>query len=367
MVDGFDNEIESDPVFQSAADWLIRLQQPSLSLEETTEWQRWMNADPRHARAFERIEELWGKCATVQWPARETPSTEATQDYDGSEPVTHWLARQTPATDGFRAEVSSRGRTRAAWVITGAVALSAAAVLQMFVIDTSRATSFETPIGSNTTVTLADGSVIELAAHSRCEVRLDRANRSVTLLRGEALFHVTKDAQRPFRVRAGNADVEAVGTEFDVRRTADRVVVSVVEGRVMVQHLEPVIPVSWLNWTYTNGEPVSVGAGNQASLNAAGVEPQQAMADAETTLSWRHGRLAFDREPLRDVIEDVNRYSTTPITLDDRRMGDILITGTVTASDIDGWLASLKAAFGLRAEHHSDRIVLKGPRPRHGS
>jgi transmembrane sensor len=96
-------------------------------------------------------------------------------------------------------------------------------------------------------------------------------------------------------------------------------------------------------------------------VNPSGIESRQAIADTRTTLSWRHGRLTFDRERLRDVIEDVNRYSAIPIVLDDQQMGDVLITGTVSGSDITGWIASLQSAFGLRVERHVDRILLKRP------
>ena len=363
MADELHNELENDPISQTAADWLIRLQQPSLSLEETVEWQRWMTADPRHARAFDRIEELWNKCERLEWPAAKGPAASAIDDYDGSEPVSSWLARRPATARGLPLESSSKRHALLAWASAAAVVVAGAVAAQMFRTATSRAKSFETPIGGNITVRLADGSAIELAAHSRCDVWFDRNHRTVNLVRGEALFHVAKDPHRPFRVHAGNANVEAVGTEFDVRRTADRVIVSVVEGRVLIQPVEPFIPVSWVNWTYANGEPMTLGAGNQTTVNATGIESRQAITDTETTLSWRRGRLAFEREPLRDVIEDVNRYSTVPIALDNERMGDILITGTVSGSDIEGWIASLQSAFGLRAERYGDRIILKSSPP----
>jgi len=360
MAEEVRHEIEDNPVFQTAADWLLRLQQPSLTLEETIEWQHWMNADRRHAHAFERLEELWGKCQELEFPSANVTAS-ATDDYDGSEPIASWLAQRASAADRFPVNRPSTRRTRIAWAVAAGVLVASALAAQMFLIDTSRATSFETPVGGNQTVHLADGSVIELAGHSRCDVRLGRHRRAVTLVRGEALFHVTKDPRRPFLVSAGNANVEAVGTEFDIRRTADRVIVAVVEGRVLIQPVAEFLPVSWVNWTHANGQPMTLGAGNQTTVDPGGIESRQAITDPETTLSWRHGRLAFEREPLRDVIADVNRYSTVPIALEDERIGDILITGTVSGSDIEGWIASLQSAFGLHAELHGDRIILKRP------
>lgn len=58
----------------------------------------------------------------------------------------------------------------------------------------------------------------------------------VELRRGGALFSVVRDESRTFRVSAGRARIEVLGTTFRVQRhaTSERVNVSVVEGRVRV-------------------------------------------------------------------------------------------------------------------------------------
>ena len=61
---------------------------------------------------------------------------------------------------------------------------------------------------------------------------LSDRQREVTLLEGQALFRVAKDRHRPFVVRAGDAQVRAIGTEFDVYRKQVATIVTVVEGRV---------------------------------------------------------------------------------------------------------------------------------------
>src|SRR6202020_2602328 len=121
---------------------------------------------------------------------------------------------------------------------------------------------FETEIGENRRVTLADGSVISLGGNTRIEVALSEKVRAIELTRGEALFKVAKDSARPFKVRAGDATIIAVGTEFNVERDSDRDVVSVTEGQVVVKAVVGLLPVL-LNEFKPKLRSVHVDAGQQ--------------------------------------------------------------------------------------------------------
>src|SRR5688500_14994795 len=74
-----------------------------------------------------------------------------------------------------------------------------------------------TTVSRPETRTLPDGSVVELNAGAELALEFNSALRRVTLVRGEAHFQVTKNPERPFVVRAGNAEVRAVGTAFAVQ------------------------------------------------------------------------------------------------------------------------------------------------------
>src|SRR5687767_1874105 len=51
--------LQDDPIHVQAAQWLTRLQDPNVSLEEALEWQRWVSSDPLHQQAFARVEAVW--------------------------------------------------------------------------------------------------------------------------------------------------------------------------------------------------------------------------------------------------------------------------------------------------------------------
>lgn len=213
-----------------------------------------------------------------------------------------------------------------------------------------------TRVGELRTVRLVDGSRVTLGGNTRLRAVLETNGRHIELSRGEAYFAVAKDRTRPFTVRAGETTVTAVGTEFNVRRREDQVDVTMVEGKVFVQpqqvsvrpqavqhHFAPSIPVS-------AGEKAVVG---ETDVSLAHVD------DASASAAWRSGRLVFDREPLKDVIQDVNRYSGKPIEVLDAEIGALMFTGTVLDGNVEGWLSSIESIFDLQAVDEGNRVVLR--------
>ncbi len=86
-------------------------------------------------------------------------------------------------------------------------------------------------------IRLPDGSMVILDPKSQLRYPTDygRQNRTV-YLQGEATFNVTKDAQKPFFVYAGEVVTKVVGTRFVVRsfERDPKVVVTVQHGQVSV-------------------------------------------------------------------------------------------------------------------------------------
>jgi transmembrane sensor len=335
--------IERDPVYLTAADWFVRLQSTEVSLEETLEWQAWLHGNPAHARAFTRIEELSHALRDVPSPAPAPAPALARDRYDASVPIGDWRPRRT------------RRRSRAALGIAASFAI--VALTLAFWRSPADVAIYATAVGENSRVALVDGSVIALGGDTRIEVRLSEDLRAVELTRGEALFKVAKDPARPFKVRAGDATIIAVGTEFNVERDSDRAVVSVTEGRVVVKPADGLLPVALLKEFRPKLRSVHVDAGQQTTAGSAGIEEPTKMEDPAT--GWQIGHLAFRLQPLRYVLEDVNRYAHKPIVLESESMGALVITGTVERENIGGWVKSLERAFDLQATEEADQIILR--------
>jgi transmembrane sensor len=221
------------------------------------------------------------------------------------------------------------------------------------------ASVLQTAIGENRKVTLADGSSITLGGNTKLSVDLNDTARRIDLARGEAYFKVAKDRNRPFKVHAGDATVVAVGTEFNVRRGDDRVVVSVVEGRVIVEPETRILPIALLREFKPNFASIKLDAGQQTTAGGRGVEAATPLPDSTTATAWQTGRLAFRLEPLRYVLEDVNRYSPKPIVIEEERIASLRVTGTVVGNNVKGWIGSLESALGIEAVEEPERIVLR--------
>jgi transmembrane sensor len=335
--------IENDPLHLTAADWFVRLQSTEVSLEETLAWQAWLAEDSANAAAFARIEEISHALRGLPAPATVPAAVLARDRYDASVAIGDWKPRRA---------------RRWTWPALG-VAASFALFALVFAFSKSPAETkvFETEIGENRSVTLNDGSIVALGGDTRIEVALSENVRAIELSRGEALFKVAKDAARPFKVRAGDATIIAVGTEFNVERDSDRAVVSVTEGRVVVDPVAGLLPVSLLQEFKPKLRPVHVSAGQQTTAGSAGIEEPTKMEDPAT--GWQIGHLAFRLQPLRYVLEDVNRYAHKPIVLESESMGSLVITGTVERENIGGWVKSLEHAFDLQATEEADQIVLR--------
>jgi transmembrane sensor len=339
----FSHEIENDPRHLAAADWFVRLQSTEISLEETLAWQAWIHENPANAEAFARIEEISQALSAVPAPAAVPARVLAQDRYDASVPIGQWKpqrARRWPrAALGIAASFAIGALTLALWKSPAEIAI------------------YETAVGENSSVALVDGSVIALGGDTRIEVKLSENLRAVELTKGEALFRVAKDSARPFKVRAGDASIIAVGTEFNVERDSDRAVVSVTEGRVVVKPVDGLLPVALLKEFKPKLRSVHLNAGQKTTAGSAGIEEPTKMEDPAT--GWQIGHLAFRLQPLRYVLEDVNRYAHKPIVLESESMGALVITGTVERENIGGWVKSLEHAFDLQATEEAGQIILR--------
>jgi transmembrane sensor len=342
----FSTDIERDPAYLQAADWFVRLQGAESSLEDTLAWQAWLNESPKNAQAFARIEELSQLLRNVPMPAA-VPAEELARDrYDASIPLKDW---EEPRA------VPRPWMTLALAALLAGVAFT---LVTLFWHETPPHT-FRTAVGQNRNIILSDGSTVALGGDTRIEVALSSGVRAIRLTRGEALFTVAKDPDRPFKVRVGNATIVALGTAFDVQLGSDRTIVSVTEGRVLVEPATRFLPMSVLQEFRPKLRPVHLDAGQQTIAGRAGIEEPTEVEDPAAATAWQTGRLAFRLEPLRYVLEDVNRYARKPIVLEGEGLGGIVITGTVERDNISGWVSSLERALDLEADEEHDRIVIR--------
>jgi transmembrane sensor len=208
---------------------------------------------------------------------------------------------------------------------------------------------YETALGEVRSIQLADGSTVWLDADSEVRVRLGRARRNVELERGVALFEVAKDTRRPFIVRAGDMDVRAVGTRFEVSQTnAAQIRVRVVEGLVDFAR-------------HANSEPPArLAAGADAMADASGrvTVNRPGTAAVARALSWRQGMLDLDGVTLGEAAGRFARYSRERIVIDDPAIAGLTVVGRFAADDPAGFAGATAVSLGLRVRRFGGAIHL---------
>lgn len=152
--------------------------------------------------------------------------------------------------------------------------------------------TLEIPRGGEYALQLADGSRVWLNAETRLRypVTFAGTERRVELT-GEAYFEVSKDATRPFIVRANGVDVRVLGTSFNVAAYGAEVVTTLVEGRVAVE---------------AGSERVTLEPDRQAVWDGKQMEVRQ--VDASNYGLWRKGIFYFEDRRLEEILDALARW-----------------------------------------------------------
>jgi transmembrane sensor len=175
-------------------------------------------------------------------------------------------------------------------------------------------------------------------------VLYSRHERLVQVQRGQALFQVVHEADRQFRVLAGETEVVAVGTQFDVYRKSTITLVTVVQGRVGV--------------SINRESPTLVSAGERATVDQLSPSITRSRVNAQQAVGWAEGQIAFDQQPLGEVAEEFNRYAAVPIVIQDEQVRAIPISGVFSARDTDSFVAFIASLDGVGIEKSGGRILV---------
>jgi transmembrane sensor len=257
----------------------------------------------------------------------------------------------------IQAAVSEQSRRKRSWRDRAGRAALAAAMLCCATVSAVILwpdQTYRTDVGEQRSIILADGSRMALNTSTEVRVRLTRAQRSVTVKRGEALFEVAKDAARPFVVSVADAQVVATGTAFLVSSTPPResageaFAVTLLEGQVVVQGSTGAVH-------GVLSAPVRMAPGERLRVGQSPGTPRQRPAQAQVDrpqldqlLAWQRGFAILDYTPLPDAIADMNRYSKVQITLaDSPALRSLRISGSYRTSDNEGFAQAVARLHGL--------------------
>jgi transmembrane sensor len=293
-----------------AAAWVAILHGPRRTAASELGFSQWLGRSAAHARAFEEATDIWQDASNLPRP---------------------------------RSLRDSQRRPRIAWY---AVATAIVAVVALATLYAIRDSQFSTGIGEQRLVVLDDGTRVTLNTDTRLVASYSRGSRRIQLERGEALFEVAKDADRPFIVAAGRRQVRALGTTFVVRTDRHRFAVTLVEGAIAVVDTTaetPAIAVPGQRITFTDSQP-----------------PAREVLPVANVLAWQRREVALDDTKLSDAIAEMNRYSRTPVVATLPAAADIRVTGLFRAGDSISFARAVARAYHLQVTEEPERIVIRG-------
>lgn len=291
--------------------WLLELQADGDNAELRARWQRWLESAPEHRHAWQALEAFGER-----------------------------MGRLPPAlAHAALAPGKSRRRTIKALAVLMGVGGSAWLARESGQLPLISA-DLRTAPGERRTVTLADGSLVELNADTALDLRFDAQVRRLVLHRGEILVTTAPDpANRPFFVDAPQGRARALGTRYSVRTGSgeDGVLthVAVYEGRVVI---EP-----------RNGTAaaLTLDAGQQTRFSDRTTEAPTAVAASAS--AWTRGMLVAEDMPLAAFVAELSRLSGRTVRCDPA-LNALTVSGTYPLSDPDAVLDLLAAAHGLQLE-----------------
>jgi transmembrane sensor len=332
-------------VVAEASEWFIDFRAGDVNGEARLRFIEWLRRSPEHIQAYLEVSAVWSELPSSDPDGKFDIESLIARARSESDVIPLSLVNPGPPPTPPAAEPRAVGRLAQRPVLAAAAVLVAAVAALFLWIARDTARSYSTGIGEQRTIQLMDGSTVELNARSKVEVRLTPHRRDVALIEGQALFHVAKDKLRPFVVRAGEAEVRAVGTEFDVYKKQTETVVTVVEGRVE---------------TY----PESEGAAAAAILLSAGEQltvlphmvTKPVRADTAAATAWVQKRLIFEETPLSEVAEEFNRYNRRPLAIEDPALRTLKISGVYSSIDPASLINFLRSQSSIRVIETEDQV-----------
>ncbi|SDJ68528.1 FecR family protein [Billgrantia gudaonensis] len=302
-----------DSLADEAMAWFLTMKDPGATEADRRRFEAWLQGSEERAAAFAEAQALW---EDVGVPAGLMAERER--------------QRKTPR------RLAKAPAWAAAACLLLMVSLAAGLWRDPGIVDRWLA-DLATPPGRSQAVTLDDGSRLFLDADSAVDVEMTAERRQLTLRRGRLWVDVVSEPERAFSVVAGEATTQVLGTRFAVERHAGEVRVTVEEGRVAV---------SPTGDRSTEAQRTTLEA-DQALAIHHGAMGAPRDVDASVRLAWTRGQLIFDRAPLGEVAEQLERMAYGRVLVTGEGSAAHRLSGSFPADDPGALLDALEASLGI--------------------
>lgn len=351
---------EEKRIADKAAYWFALLRSGARKPADQRAFELWIAESDLHEAAYQNLEMIWDDC-----------------DELGDDPEILKIRRR--ALQRRRPAIWRTGAIAAAFaflvLVTGAIGVQLwgpvsegtpepliAELSDRFITPDRQSRYYSTAIGERSNITLPDQSVVDLNTDTEIRTLFTDNERRIVLVRGQALFKVAHDAERPFSVLASGQVITALGTEFEVRLDQGEVAVTLLEGRVTVDELSAISaePGRRSAENQSSETVVELAPGERLEANRAG-PPVISKPDVEKIIDWKDGVLSFYGEPLEIIVYEMNRYSERKIIIADESLKKMPGGGTFKTGAHDNFIIAMTYNYPLESETDPETgdIILK--------
>ena len=374
-------------ILEEASEWFVDFRVGDVDSAASERFDAWLRRSPEHIRAYWEIAKTYVELPTLGETGPLDVAALIAHAHSGGRvvPLNAAAATEAPRSASApppRTERAARPRARRRRFAAAAACALAATLAAALWWQSAYYPLYTTDVGERRSLTLADGSTVDLNVHSGIRVKFSNSERRVELLDGQALFQVAKDKDRPFIVRSAEATVRAIGTQFDVDRQSSGTTITVLEGRVAVYNnireargsdgprfvppgtsrheaaesvtsrptgdapALPAPPAGLID--PSGGAAVFLSAGEQVTVTPAAF-PKPQHADLSATTAWmQQRRMIFDATKLSDVVQEFNLYNHRQLVIDSTELSDFRVSGVYSSTDPASLLRFLREQPGIR-------------------
>ncbi|HEX5112832.1 MAG TPA: FecR domain-containing protein [Saprospiraceae bacterium] len=223
--------------------------------------------------------------------------------------------------------------------------VAAAAVVALFIWFGTRSnqTTIVAQAGEHPSIQLPESSRIQLNAGSNIVYNKKRFTKDRELkLVGEAFFEVHPGSR--FTVNTPQGSVTVLGTSFNVIAWPDRFEVTCYTGKVKVEN--------------QNRDQHTITPGERCQ----NVEGLGKLSTSSFTLKtdkpeWTHGKFVFDNQPLKIVVEELERQYNITVKLQSG-LEDLPYVGFFESGDLDEALDFITWPKHLKAEKQGNTVLI---------
>ena len=176
--------------------------------------------------------------------------------------------------------------------------------------------AFKTALGEKKNITLPDGTILHLNAGSELKVPVPFSDTTRTVhLQGEAYLQVVHEPSRPFIVVTEHAEVQVLGTAFNVNAYLDEEYTTVVVSKGKVK------------LSAGKGGAVLLTKNQLGSYSSVSGTIHRNTVYSTSYSGWKNNELVFRDQPLKDIAKVLERWYAVEIEIKGLSLQEHRFTG----------------------------------------